>query len=198
MGRERRCRRSSEEGAASCTECPAGLFRGDEDDGCQPCDEGKGERCDSPGTDRPSAGPGFFVSDANSSQVIVKCRPPRACFGTCRADVRASLIAALDATNDTYLAYDDCPGGRGQAQCSPGYQGKRCSQCTPVMPDGVCSDDHPNGYYRLDGRCEVRCAPQPMVPAFISDHVFLPASRARASPSACGRWSRSRSGSLLS
>ena len=96
------------------------------------------------------------MMNANGSQAIVKCRPPRACFGTCGADVRASLIAALDATNDTDLEYSDCPGGRGQELCSPGYEGPRCSQCTPMTPGGTCSDDDPNGYYRLDGRCEVR------------------------------------------
>ena len=149
---------SPEVGAAACMECPAGLFRGDGDGGCQACDEGEGERCDGQGTEAPSAGPGFFVGmmNANGSQAIVKCRPPRACFGTCGADVRASLIAALDATNDTDLEYSDCPGGRGQELCSPGYEGPRCSQCSPITIGGTCSDDDPNGYYRLDGRCEVR------------------------------------------
>ena len=146
------------DGSARCEACPDNTYRGDGDDGCQACDEGEGERCDGQGTEAPSAGPGFFVGmmNANGSQAIVKCRPPRACFGTCGADVRASLIAALDATNDTDLEYSDCPGGRGQELCSPGYEGPRCSQCTPITIGGTCSDDDPNGYYRLDGRCEVR------------------------------------------
>ena len=140
-----------------CVECLEKTHRREEDDGCQPCDEEIGERCDGEGTAVPSAGPGFFVpSSSNTSQSITKCRPRRACFGTCAADVRARIIAALDATNQTELYYSDCSGGRGQELCSPGYQGPRCSQCTPIDLEGVCSDDQPIGYYRLDQRCEVR------------------------------------------
>jgi len=148
---------SSSTGAARCPACPENTYRRAEDDGCQPCDGEIGERCDGEGTQVPSAGPGFFVPrSANTSRSIKKCRPRRACFGTCAADVRERIIASLDATNQTELDYSDCPGGRGQELCSPGYQGPRCSQCTPIDVEGECSDEQPIGYYRLDQRCEVR------------------------------------------
>ena len=76
-----------------------------------------------------------------------KCTPFEACVGSC-----TELELAVEAPD-----YAACAGGSGEDSCATGYQGDRCSECTPFDASrGECSaaDVEPNGYYRLDQICE--------------------------------------------
>ena len=73
-----------------------------------------------------------------------QCTPFEACVGDCEKDKESG-------------DYDACEGALGEDRCAPGYEGNRCSVCTPFgeARSGDCSDsDAPNGYYRLDKICE--------------------------------------------
>ena len=145
---------SQEVGSPTCGACPVPTYRGLGDrGGCQPCNRQE-YRCNSSGLAHPSAAPGYFLNPAKLTQLIFdvvfdvsmieECTPFVACAGACPA-------AALEQAPP---AYDQCPGGVGEQSCSAGYTGDRCSACWEFDPGLQCTDTTPNGYYRLDGRCE--------------------------------------------
>ena len=125
-----------------------------------PCDPSKGESCEA-GSPYPLAAAGYFAelttsTTGENSTVITACIPfPYACLGTC-SDEDASFIAAQDSFTETeqVASLSSCPAGLGKDSCTLGYGGPRCSLCLAYDADAQCTDDVPNGYYRLESRCE--------------------------------------------
>lgn len=151
------------EGTSVCPDCPDGTFRGlsDLEGGCVHCDASLGEMCPA-GSSFPLAAGGYFaqleVDETNETTTsIVACLPfPYACLGTCSRDVKAFLLTQeFFAEDDQALSLVSCLPGLEKESCTEGYEGPRCSRCTPFSKDipDPCPDA-PNGYYRLETRCE--------------------------------------------
>ena len=75
-----------------------------------------------------------------------KCTPFEGCIGSCTEEEQ----------EQEYFDYEQCPGAIGEGNCATGYMGDRCSSCEPHNSDVTCVDETspPNGYYRLNERCE--------------------------------------------
>eukprot|EP01043_Picozoa_sp_COSAG02_P024849 COSAG02_NODE_1374_length_13005_cov_5.606152_12_plen_578_part_01 len=150
---------SPDSGYIQCPPCSTLSFRRSVDIGCQPCSN-EAYRCDHPGMIIPEAAAGHFVrvewpedfaaivpdyvemTLKELAEQYQQCMPFEACVGDCQKDQESGN-------------YDVCEGALGEDRCAPGYEGNRCSVCTPFdeARSGDCLDDHPNGYYRLDKIC---------------------------------------------
>ena len=148
---------SSIPGRSDCEACSKGTYRGLSDtDGCISCEGNEGWWCDELALGMPKSQPGYFVDTSGTSNIsIVPCVPFRACLGMCNAQVQVAVGAQLDAGVLT-AAVDtsECSGGHsGISQCSDGYRGRRCGQCTPYTGN-FCEGGAERAYYRLDELCE--------------------------------------------
>lgn len=140
-------------------ECPTGTFRGANGLGCVLCeDSNPGWWCDEPGLQEPRAQPGYYLyrSDQSLNFSVVQCIPFRACLGMCPYYVQAGIVAQLE----NGVLSDDvdttgCSGGNGdERDCSKGYQGRRCNQCTEYN-DRMCEagSDVARAHYRVNDIC---------------------------------------------
>lgn len=118
------------------------------------CSDQQQYRCDEPGLAFPHAGPGYFLSleptlgldeSPFAVEMVDQCVPFEACLGSCPDEVLLDVEAP---------DYSLCSGATGNASCSDGYTGDRCSACVALDAARDCTPDHLNGFYRLDGRCE--------------------------------------------
>ena len=158
---------SYEKGESVCPLCPQGTYRGSYDlDGCVACDTSPGLMCEA-GAAYPRAAAGYFAEFATSKigenmTSVSACVPfPYACLGTCGPTLAKSILEQsflLDDNEDVGLT-NCAPGLEGQS-CTVGYEGTRCSLCSPATNDfdpSSCDDSAippvVNGYYRLESRC---------------------------------------------
>jgi hypothetical protein len=140
-------------------DCPEGTYRGPDDlNGCVACEASLGEVCPL-GSTYPVAQAGYFAKLAagGTTATVDKCIPfPYACLKTCSPEV-VEHIADEDAFfNEDLGALASCDAGVGEESCTDGYEGDRCSACTPFDKSLACHELDPqiNGYYRLESRCE--------------------------------------------
>ena len=159
--------RWSDRGSNACAACPIGFYRAANDqDGCMQCDYDAGEVCNSAGMFFARAAAGFYadayVSSATGMNTtrLVECLPWQACLGRCDAKVQQELLLQEDASA-TRETMESCDGSLGKDACTEGYQGIRCSLCKPFESGqgSGCEEDAdgiaiPNGYYRVNQRCE--------------------------------------------
>ena len=123
------------------------------------CDTTRGEVCPV-GSSVPLAAAGYFAQIARiageNTTTIAACIPfPFACLGKCSREVTAFILTQESFSNaDEGVSLEDCPPGLEQDSCTEGYEGERCSQCTKYNEDIDPCPDAPNGYYRLETRCE--------------------------------------------
>eukprot|EP01044_Picomonas_judraskeda_P006576 COSAG03_NODE_662_length_6392_cov_2.901001_6_plen_918_part_00 len=158
---------SYDEGESVCPLCPQGTYRGLSDlDGCVTCDTSPGLMCEA-GAAYPRAAAGYFAEvvmskNGETTASVSACVPfPYACLGTCGPTLTKSILeqsSLVDDNDDLGLA-NCAPGLEGQS-CTAGYEGSRCSLCSPVANnfDASSCDESANppvvnGYYRLESRC---------------------------------------------
>jgi hypothetical protein len=72
-------------------------------------------------------------------------------------DTQGLLIRSIISLLSVCSPFVACIGGVGREGCGRGYTGERCAECVAFdgnLDDSLCDDTNPNGYYRLDERCE--------------------------------------------
>jgi hypothetical protein len=89
---------------------------------------------------------------------IVECLPWQACLGKCEENIKNQLLSDSDASI-TQSSRESCVGSVGSEACTEGYEGVRCSLCVQYDDEGEECDSNgetsiPNGYYRMNQRCE--------------------------------------------
>jgi hypothetical protein len=137
--------------------CPEGTYRGLDDlGGCVKCDASLGKLC-VPGSSyfAEFATDGAGVNTTN----VVACIPfPYACLGTCPDEVAAFILAEQSLVGDDQgIDMTSCGPGVGKQSCTIGYEGPRCSACSPFDANIECSDTITNGYVSTQAPLLLAC-----------------------------------------